>query len=276
MKDRQLILHTLCAPDIAPVEFVRLAAENQCEKVTLFTFNGSSLLPPSAAGLNFSTPVNGEMLPELLAILGDTGISVDGVEFFPLTDDVDVEIFRPALVLGRELGAIRVSTHIFIKDDAIVVDKLGKLCDLANAEGLKVSSEFCPMTPGNPSLARAKWLVDQIGTEKFGIGVDSLHLIRSGATVADIEALDPSYFGIVQINDAFGLHSSADYIKDVHNREPPGFGDLPLRDFVRAIPTGRALEIEVPATHRRKAGVTAAEHVRDCVSGTRVIMQSLA
>ena len=272
---RPLILHQLNAVDLSPVEFIKLAATNTCEKVTLFGFEGGSVLPRSNTGLHYPTVVTEATIKDVQRALADTGVAVDGVEFFPLTADVDLNRYIPALVRARELGARRAVSHIFIEDDVLVVDKLGQLCELAQAEGLVLSAEFCPLTPGNPSLERAIWLVDQVGCDRFGIGVDALHLIRSGSTAEDIEKLNARYFGVVQICDAIGAHTSTDYIADVHNREVPGQGDLPLIDILNAVPASIPLEIEVPAAHRRKSGITAAEHVRDVVTATRSILANV-
>ena len=272
---RPIILHQLNAPDVGPAAFIRLAAANDCRRVTLFAFDGGAVLPRSNSGLSYPTAVTAEMKRDVQNVLAECGVAVDGVEFFPLTAEVDLDLYKPALALSRELGAKRAVTHIFIQDDALVVDRLGAFCELAEAEGLRVTSEFCPLTPGNPSLARATWLVDQVGRDSFGIGVDMLHVVRSGATAADIAKLAPRYFGIVQICDARGTHASSDYIKDVHNRDVPGQGDLPLHDLLSAVPAAFPIEAEVPAAHRRAAGVTAAEHVRDVLAGARAIVDGL-
>jgi sugar phosphate isomerase/epimerase len=272
---RPIMLHQLNAAGVSPAEFIRIAADNGCRRVTMFAYDGGHVLPRSNSGLSYPTPINEENKEDVRRALAETGVVLDGVEFFPLTADVDFEIYRPAMALGRELGAGRVVSHIFIEDDALVVQRLGEFCDLAATLGLKVTSEFCPLTAGNPSLERAKWLVDQVGRDNFGIGVDVLHVIRSGATPADIAKLEPRYFGVVQICDAIGAHASNDYIKDVHNREVPGQGDLPIREFLNAVPASFAVEVEVPAAHRRAAGVTAAEHCRDVLEGARAIVEAL-
>jgi sugar phosphate isomerase/epimerase len=273
--NRPLILHQLNAVDVSPVDFIGLAAVNDCRLVTLFGFDGATVLPRSNAGLNYPGAITADMKRDLQRSLDEKGVAIDGVEFFPLTAAVDLNLYKPALALARELGAKRAVTHIFIQDDGLVVDKLGEFCALAGAEGLRVSSEFCPLTPGNPSLARAAWLVDQVGRDNFGIGVDVLHVVRSGATAADIARLEPRYFGIAQICDAHGVHASSAYISDVHNREVPGQGDLPLVDLLNAVPAAFPIEVEVPAVHRRAAGVTAAEHVRDVLAGARSIVGKL-
>lgn len=273
--NRPIILHQLNAVGVSPSEFIRLAAANDCRQVSVFTFDGSDVLPRSNSGLAYPQPVTADSRRDVSRALADTGVTLDGVEFFPLTAEVDLNIYEPALALGAKLGARRAVTHVFIQDDALVVDRLGAFCELAEAHGLKVSSEFCPLTPGNPSLARARWLVDQVGRDSFGIGVDVLHVVRSGAIAADLAKLAPRYFGIVQICDARGTHVSSTYMQDVHNREVPGEGDLPLHDLLSAVPAEMPIEIEVPAAHRRARGVTAAEHVRDVLAGTRKIVATL-
>lgn len=269
------MLHQLNATGVSPAEFVKIAADAGCRRVTMFAYDGSDVLPRSNSGLSYPIPITAETKDEVRQALADNDVALDGIEFFPLTADVDFELYRPALELGRELGAGRAVTHIFIEDDALVVQRLGELCNLASSIGLRITSEFCPLTAGNPSLSRAKWLVEQIGSDRFGIGVDVLHLIRSGGTPADVAALDPSYFGVVQICDAIGAHASNDYIKDVHNREVPGEGDLPIREFLNAVPAGMPVEAEVPAAHRRAAGISAAQHCREVFEAARAIVETL-
>ncbi len=272
---RPLIVHQLNAVGPSHVDFIKMAAAVDIQFVSIFTFDGGTVLPRSNTGLNYPQALSRHDKQTVAAALAVHGVAIDGIEFFPLTDEVDLNRYAAALDLGAELGAKRVSSHIFIRDDNLVVDKLGALCDLAAARGMRVSSEFCPLTPGNHSLARAKWLADQVRRTNFGIGVDALHVVRSGTAPADIAKLDAHYFGIVQINDAHGVHISSDYIAEVHNREIPGKGDLPLRAILSALPASLPIEIEVPAAQRRAAGVTAAEHVRDVVAGTRAIVAEL-
>jgi sugar phosphate isomerase/epimerase len=273
--NRQIILHQLCATGVDPAEFVRIAADNDCRAVTMFAYNGNATLPDTNSGLSYPTPISADSREAVRRALADNGVALDGVEFFPITAEVDFEVYKPAIAMGAELGARRAVGHVFILDDALVVDRLGEFCDLAESFGLQFTSEFCPLTAGNPSLQRATWLVDQVGRDSFGIGVDMLHVVRSGAGPADLARLAPRYFGIVQICDAFGTEASSDYIKDVHHREVPGQGDLPLQALLSAVPASLPIEAEVPAAHRRAAGVTAAEHVRDVLAGTRAVIAAL-
>jgi sugar phosphate isomerase/epimerase len=271
-----LIVHQLNATGVSPAEFIRIVAANGVDQVTLFTYDGGDLVPRTNTGLSYPTPVTQANKQETLDALAETGVTVDAVEFFPLTEAVDLDAYRAALAMGAAIGAKRASSHIFITDDGKVIDKLGRLLDVAKSEGIgRVSSEFCPLTAGNNSVHRGKWLVDQLGHPDFGIGFDALHIVRSGCTPADIAACDPRYFGISQINDAFGTQVSSDYVPFSHKREVPGEGELPLIDIFNAMPESVAIEIETPAAHRRAAGVTAAEHVRDVIEGTRKIIAQL-
>lgn len=273
--DRQIVLHQFNAPDASLVDLIAMASANGCDRVSIFGFNGASVLPPRNASLAYPQAVTPQNKREVMQALSDHGVTLDGIEFFPITAEVDFDVYRPALAQAREMGARRAVSHIFIEEDAQVVDRLGTFCALAAAEGLKVSTEFCPMTPGNPSLTRARWLVEQVGADNFGIGLDVLHLIRSGGTPADVAALDPLSIAAVQICDARGTHASSDYMADVHNREVPGQGDLPIREFLKAVPAHFPIEVEVPAAHRRAAGVTSAEHVRDVLVAARAIIKTL-
>ena len=55
----------------------------------------------------------------------------------------------------------------------------------------------------------------------------------------------PTATTIVQICDAFGTEASSDYIKDVHHREVPGQGDLPLHALLSAVPASLPIEAEL-------------------------------
>jgi sugar phosphate isomerase/epimerase len=167
-------------------------------------------------------------------------------------------------------------THVHDTDGARAVDKLGALCDLAAKEDLAIGLEFTSLTRGCGSIQRAAWFVDQIKRSNFGIGVDCLHLVRSGGTVENLEALEPRYFGYAQICDGFGLEASADYLTESHDRQLPGDGNFPLEAIIKALPAATALEVEVPSAARLKAGVSALEHARRAMAQARTLVDRAA
>lgn len=271
---RRVILHQMTAMTVAPVELPALAASTGCREISLFTHVPGTGLPEDNTGFVFPL-VTPAMRSSMLAALANHDISVSGVEFFPIAAEIDVEDFAPALALGRELGARRAVTLIFDHDSARALDKLGRLCHMAAAEELSVGLEFTPLSRGCPSLGKASWFVDQLGRDRLGIGVDTLHLVRSGGTPADLMAMDPGYFLYAQICDGQGNHFSSDYFAETHNRAMPGDGDFPLLDILNSLPAPIALEVEVPSEDRWNAGASVAEHARDAVKKTQGLIERL-
>ena len=257
--------------DVDPLQLVEIAASAGCDRISVFTFLPKPVLPGQKSRLLFPT-VTPEMQRDLRQRLAAHQVAVTGVEFFPITADADLADYVAALSLGRSLGATRAVTHVHDTDGARAADKLGALCDLAAKEELTVGLEFTSLTRGCPSLQRAAWFVDQMNRSNFGIGVDCLHLVRSGATAQDLEALDSRYFSYAQICDGFGLAASSDYMTESHDRQLPGDGDFPLEAIIRALPAATALEVEVPSAQRIQAGVTPLAHACRAVAQARALV----
>src|ERR1700722_6292213 len=138
---------------------------------------------------------------EMLDRLADEGIGVSNIEFFPIAADTDVQSYRPSLELGRELGAQRAVVHIFDLDDARATDRLGQLCELGAELDLVIGVEFMGMTPACNSIGRAIYFVEAAAQSNLGIGVDALHLVRTGGTVSEIAALSANVVVYAQICD---------------------------------------------------------------------------
>lgn len=271
---RTLVLHQITAMDVPPPDFARMASDAGCEQISVFTNCPDAVLPGQTARLNFPT-ITPEMMREMEVVLADTGVRVNGVEYFPVLPDGDVRDYARGLAMGRQLGAVRAVTHIHDTDVVRAAESVGRLCDLAAAEGLDLGVEFTPMTRGCPSLERAAWFVDQVGRGNFAIGVDCLHLIRGGAAADDLARLDKRYFNNLQICDGHGLAQADTYMDEAHNRELPGKGDFPLAAIVDALPAHIPIEIEVPSLKYRNAGVTAPEHIRNAVACTKALISTL-
>lgn len=272
---RPLGLHQVTAIDVEPGELLEIAAASGCGFVSLFTHVPRVTLPGQKAQLRFPV-VTRDMKPSLLPLLRGNGLSVGGAEFFPLTAEVDLADYAAPLSLGGEIGAARAVTHIHDLEDARAVDRLGRLCDMASAAGLSLAIEFSPMTRGCDSLQRAAWFVDQVGKSSLGVGLDCLHLFRSGGTVEDVARLGDRYFAYAQICDGNGLHRSTDYMIEARNRGLPGAGDFPLEALIAALPETLPLEIEVPSAERGQAGVAPIDHAREAVARTRVLVELAA
>jgi sugar phosphate isomerase/epimerase len=272
---RPLGLHQVTVIDVDPLELLRIAGASGCSHVSVFTYVPQRILPGQKAQLSFPI-VTQDLKRSFVEQLTEQGLAVAGAEFFPLTAEVDLADYAAALALGREIGASRAVTHVHDPEPARAVDRLGRLCEMAGAEGLSLAIEFSPMTRGCDSLQRAAWFVDQVGRSSLSVGVDCLHLIRSGGTVEDLGKLDDRYFGYAQICDGHGLHRSADYMVEARDRGLPGAGDFPLAAIIAALPKTLPLEVEVPSAERRAAGVSALDHARDVVARTRALVEGAA
>ena len=85
-------------------------------------------------------------------------------------------------------GLVVVVLDVVIDDDAVVV-------------GVEVVVEFMPYSQ-TKTLGDALQLVVEADRPNVKLLLDSLHLFRSGGTVADVAAVDPRYFGVIQLSDA--------------------------------------------------------------------------
>jgi sugar phosphate isomerase/epimerase len=260
--------------DVQPLDFVELAASAGARHISLFTYVPQMVMPGQKAQLVFPL-VTPEMKGEMRSRLAAHGLSVASAEFFPITPDVDLGAYAPALALGRELGATRAVTHIHDLETARAIDRLGALCDMAAAEGFALAIEFTPMTRGCTTIQRAAWFVDQVGRANLGLGVDCLHLVRGGGTPADVAALDGRYLFYGQVCDGHGLHTSSDYMVEGRNRELPGLGDFPMNAILSALPATAPLEVEIPSAQRREAGVSALDHAREALARTEALAAEL-
>jgi len=265
---RTLGLHQITAMSAAPVELVSIAAEVGCQQVCVFTHVPTAGLPDTEIPMSFPL-VTREDVRALQDRLRDCGVGVGNIEFFPVTSAGDIEKYREGFEIGAAIGARRAVTHIHDADDARAIDTLGRLCDLAAEYDLRLGLEFMGLTPACSSLGRAVWFVAQVGRANIGVGVDALHLARTGGTAADISALPAHCFTYGQICDGVGLHLASDYLPEAMDRLLPGDGNWPLVDIISALPVGTSLDVEVPSPSRLSQGISALQHAREAVERAR-------
>jgi sugar phosphate isomerase/epimerase len=261
---RPLALHQITALAAGPVGLVEIAAKTGCDGVVIFTN-----LPGDLARSRAFPSIDRTGLGEMQAALRAHGVRVTNVEFFPVTPAMDWAKLEAGIVLGAELGADRIVCHIHDPEDTRAVESLGQLADLAAKHGLGVGIEFMGLTPCCASIERAAWFVDQVSRPTVGIAIDCLHLIRTGGSAADINAIPPARLSYAQICDAKGLHRSDDYLAEALDRELPGDGDLPLAAILAALPGDLPLDVEVPCNRLESLGRSTEAHSGLAVARTR-------
>jgi sugar phosphate isomerase/epimerase len=101
-----------------------------------------------------------------------------------------------------------------------------------------------------------------------------MHLGRSGATGAQIAALDPAMIGYVQLCDAPLMPANSNYMDEAtFDRMVPGEGELPLRDYISALPADLVVSLEVPLRTLGKAGLSLREGLERCVKAARALLK---
>ena len=271
---RALALHHTTVLQCSPPELVSIAAELGCDGVCVFVHAPTN----PGAGRPAFPRVTPAMLPEMRARLRDTGVKVTNLEYFPLTANVALQDYRAALELGAELGAQRAVVHLHDIEVNRGSDSLARFADMALECGLAVGLEFVGLSTGCPNLVRALQLVERAGRANLGVGVDALHLQRTGGSPADLAGVDARLLSYAQLCDGPALADPGQaldhtrYVAEVFNRLAPGEGVFPLKELIQALPPDIPCDVEVPALRLIKAGVAPIEHARRAVMGARQVL----
>jgi sugar phosphate isomerase/epimerase len=261
--------------EASPVELVKIASELECAEIGLFVY-----MPPN--------PMPGHKIPDLeielvtnahkrdmLDHMRDLNVKVGNIEFISINPTFDMEEHRGTLELGGALGARGVTVLVQDGEERRVLDNLAILCDAAAEYNLVASVEFIGMTPHCNSMGRAVQLIDQVNRPNLGLVMDTLNVVRTGATLAEIEALPARYFRYAQISDGYGTHTSTGYIKEALDRLMPGEGDWPLKEILTVLPAATPLDVEVPSRVARIAGMSARDRARWAVTATRKLLEDV-
>jgi len=251
-------LGQLTAVEVDAVDYVSIAAEAGCRMVSLFVRQ-----PGSQAKFPLTTRDNCDAVKTRLR---ETGLQVANIECFMLVPNVDIEQFRSALELGADLGARGATALLYDNDEARVLQNLTRLCQIAAEVGLRVNIEFMPLAPLGRNIHDAVALIKKVGAPNLGLCIDLLHLIRSGGTPADVAAIDPALIYCVQLCDSMDLSVTNDYAREAGaERLAPGDGKFPVQAFLKVLPAGALIELEVPQPADRPA----AERVKQIVAAAK-------
>ncbi len=269
-RDLRLGVDFITAAELAPAALIAAAAENGCQCVSLLVNPH-----PAAAFPNHGLLDNPSVRHEARAAAQSHGIQIDVIEAFVIGPETDIESFRPAFECGVFLGATFANALVRDPEESRRLENLEKYSELAHACGLRPMLE--PVA--SSSLATFPIAIDTIGRVGCGrlvLEVDVLQVVRTGGTPADLLAIDPALIGRAQICD--GPLNAVLEPRDeaIHQRQIPGEGEFPLREFIRTLPRKRlTLAVEVPLRSLASAGVSGAERVRRAVQGARNIMETL-
>ena len=239
--NRDFSLSHLSVLPVGPPDLIDLAADAGFRAV------GIRLCSPMAGGPEWPLPVGSPELRETLARMSHRGVSVFDIEVLVLAEDTDVQTYVRAFESAAALGARRACVNIDDPDRSRTIDRFGRLCDLAAPYGLGLDIEFMIWRPV-ARLEDAIEIVKAAGRPNGQVLLDTLHLDRSGGTVAAVAAVDAALIGSVQLCDAPKRRPEPAGIIDEARggRLAPGEGALPLAALLDALPNSIPLAVEVP------------------------------
>lgn len=253
MPQASLGIDHLTVLGMPPLDFIDLAAAAGCDSVSLF---------PDLFAINpfdfphWSLVTDKALRREVLRRLNDLGVVFALAEGCNIAPDRDVASYAPLLEAFHELGARRVNIVSFEPDLARDFDQTCQLVELAAGSGLRMCAEFSARA-GRPKLDAFMLRLEQAG----GVAamIDAMHFFAAGQKVTDLARFDPSRFVQLQICDIRLGEVAANYMEAaLHERLPPGEGELPLADLVAALPPGITISMEIP---QRALALTGTPHL---------------
>jgi sugar phosphate isomerase/epimerase len=256
---------------LPPVEYVNLAADLDCP----FISTGLTAFPYDPHGYgNFSLRDDAALRRTMIAEMKARGVSVSLGEGLTVRPGGDVANYAADLDIFAELGATLINTVSMDPDLARTFDQFGRLAELAGARGLRTSIEFAP----GLTIATLRGAIDavaHVGRPDFGLLIDTMHLVRSGAGAADLVGIDVDRIFHIQLSDAPSVPRFESYFEEsMFERVAPGEGGLGLSDIVAALPGDRVYGLEIPLRTEAEAGIGPAERIGRCAAAARQLLQA--
>lgn len=259
-----------------PVEYIKLAGSLGCAEVSI----GLTSLPLSMFGLpdvlwpDWSLRDDAALRREMKAAMADTGVRIGLAEGFRASAQEDPRACAGDLDRMAELGAVRVNAICMEDDMAMARDKLGVIAEMSAARGMDFTIEFFP-SDGINCLERVLDVVGHIGHLPGGrrarVLFDTMHFFRTGGTMEQFKALDPDLIGYCQLADSvMGPPHDNYFIDAMFAREVPGTGQLPLREFVHALPEHVTVSVEVPRLDDLRS-MKPEDHAARCIAAAQAL-----
>ena len=269
----RLGIELLCVFGMPPAEHVRLAAELGCGHIS----SGLSSFPTNPHGYPpWSLKEDAALRREMIAAMRDTGVFISLGEGLLIRPGIDVRDREQDLDIMAELGVRFVNCASLDSDPARTLDQIALQVEMAGQRGMASVIEFAPVL-APPDLPSAVEIVRKVGDPNLRLLIDTMHLIRSGGTPADLAALDPDSIGYIQLCDVPVVPENPDYMREAaFGRLCPGKGELPLAEILAALPRHLLIGLEVPMYKEAEAGIGPRERVGPSVEASRRLLAALA
>jgi sugar phosphate isomerase/epimerase len=207
------------------------------------------LTPSPSTGIDHGYVGDERALEALRRQIDDTRSRLLDLEVVRMKGPDSVAEAVPLLEAAQALDARYVIATVEDADPVRRVDTLAALAERAAAHGTSIAVEFMMFT-ASPTLADCIGVVRASGAANVVVLPDVLHLVRSGGTLDQLAATDPGLVPYAQICGADGAGPAASpeeaRAEGVRARLLPDEGDLPVREFVRALPSSTIIAVEAP------------------------------
>ena len=240
MQQRTLGYLTLNAP---PAETIDAAAAAGFASVGI-RITGRRIADPYAQVIG-----NRAAIADLRRRIDGNGVRLSNVTAYHLFPDVRYEHMQAVIDTTAELGAPILLAHSYIPIGPEVLGVFTRYCEYARERGIRIALEFMRYSAIKSLDDAERWL-DAAAQPNAGHVFDPLHLDRCGHAPAALAAVDPQRIVFAQICDAKRGRARASeeelLVEARTGRLAPGDGDLPLHDYLDALPADVEIEYEVP------------------------------
>jgi sugar phosphate isomerase/epimerase len=258
---------------LPPIELVDLAADLGCQCISTVV-QGQPLVPLDFGPYSLRDDI--ALRRGLLAAMDHRGVTISLGDGFLVLPGAEMRSFSADLDVLAELGVPWINAVSLDPDLSRTFDQFAALAELAAQRNIRTAVEPVPgLTVGDLPTALAA--MERVGRPDFRLLIDTMHLVRSGSSAADLAAIDPDYIGYAQLNDTTLQPRLENYMEEaMFERMVPGEGELPLRDVLSALPPGIVIEIEVPRRSLALAGVSPIDRLRPCVDAAHRLLSEIA
>lgn len=229
--------------DAPPVDTIEAAANSGFRSVGI-RITGRRVADPYTQVVG-----NPATIREIRTKLRETGLRLSNVSAYHFYPDVSADDLSRVLDAASELGTGIIVANSYIEDADRFLELFVPYAAVAGARGIRIAIEFMRYS-AIKSLAEADRLMLSSGQASAGLLIDPLHLARAGETASAIAKVPPERIIFCQLCDAPALTATPSLDELRHEartgRLHPGEGNLPLYDFLDALPADVEIEVEVP------------------------------
>jgi sugar phosphate isomerase/epimerase len=265
-----LSLEHLTVAPANPAELIEIAAAVNCPLVYL------DLRFTAGDGSEGGYSGQPSMVAQTRRLAASLGVEIRTSGTLLMRPDLKFDAVKRMIDDVAELGAKDVLSVGYDPDAERGGENFARVCEAALERGMGVLLKPVSFRAVS-TLKQGEEMLRRFGNERSGLVVDILHLYRTGGSVADIGKIEPRFLRYGQICDGplkFDLDPVKRNEESRLQRAVPGEGEFAIAEFIRALPDGIPLGIDVPLADRAAQGMSPLDRARLCVEATRRIQES--